>query len=197
MSLLNYLLSRHFVNVNDTTEDNGEQNKFSCRRSLPLSTLTCRASSSDNVESRVSVFHRYSLLDDGSLMIRDVTIADSGVYVCNASNRFGSDQRNGTLTVKRKTQIQTRPNNQEVRRGYSTLFRCTATADTSLTYDIDWYKDGQLLVYTGVSRTFDVASDASLSNDLSRPFRQGRARSSYTEDRRRAVRRQWHVHLSS
>ncbi|UJR16314.1 hypothetical protein I4U23_003220 [Adineta vaga] len=92
---------------------------------------------------------RYSILEDGSLMIREASASDSGVYICNATNKFGSDIRSGTLNIKRKTRIQTRPGNQEVRRGYYAIFRCTAVADTSLTYDIDWYKDGRLLAYTG------------------------------------------------
>ncbi len=82
-------------------------------------------------------------------MIREASASDSGVYVCNATNKFGYDIRSGTLNVKRKTRIQTHPGNQEVRRGYYAIFRCTAIADTSLTYDIDWYKDGRLLAYTG------------------------------------------------
>ncbi|CAF1002499.1 unnamed protein product [Adineta ricciae] len=92
---------------------------------------------------------RYSILEDGSLMIREASASDSGVYVCNATNKFGSDVRSGTLNIKRKTRIQTHTGNQEVRRGYYAIFRCTAVADTSLTYDIDWYKDGRLLAYTG------------------------------------------------
>jgi hypothetical protein len=82
-------------------------------------------------------------------MIREASASDSGIYVCNATNKFGYDTRSGTLSVKRKTRIQTHPGNQEVRRGYYAIFRCTAIADTSLTYDIDWYKDGRLLAYTG------------------------------------------------
>jgi hypothetical protein len=95
------------------------------------------------------LLNRYSILEDGSLMIREASASDSGVYVCNATNKFGFDIRSGTLNVKRKTRIQTHPGNQEVRRGYYAIFRCTAVADTSLTYDIDWYKDGRLLAYTG------------------------------------------------
>lgn len=92
---------------------------------------------------------RYTIAADGSLEIREASAADSGVYVCNATNKFGYDVRTGTLNVKRRTRIQTRPGNQEVRRGYYAIFRCTAVADTSLSYDIDWYKDGRLLAYTG------------------------------------------------
>ncbi|CAF4169795.1 unnamed protein product [Rotaria sp. Silwood2] len=99
--------------------------------------------------NRIITGVRYSISKDGSLTIQDASLLDSGVYICNATNKFGSDIRNTTLSVKQKTRIQTRPNNQQVRRGYQAIFRCTAVADTSLTYDIDWYKDGKLLTYTG------------------------------------------------
>jgi hypothetical protein len=74
---------------------------------------------------------------------------DNGVYVCNATNKLGSVVRNTTLNIKQKTRIQTRPSNQEVRRGYYAIFRCTATSDLSLNNTIDWYKDGKILTYTG------------------------------------------------
>ena len=76
-------------------------------------------------------------------------MADSGVYVCNVSNKFGIDVRNGTLNVTRKTQIQMRTSNQEVRRGASALFRCSATTDPAFKPEVNWYKDKQLLAYTG------------------------------------------------
>lgn len=57
--------------------------------------------------------------------------------------------RNTTLIIQQKTRIQTRPNNQEIRRGSYAIFRCTALADPSLNSTIDWYKDNQLLSYTG------------------------------------------------
>jgi hypothetical protein len=94
-------------------------------------------------------FLRYSISQNGSLTIRDVSIADNGVYICNITNKFGSDIRNTTLNIKQKTRIKIRPNNQEIRRGNSVIFRCTATSDPSLNYTIDWYKDEKLLTYTG------------------------------------------------
>ncbi len=92
---------------------------------------------------------RYSISQNGSLTIRDASILDNGVYICNVTNKFGSDIRNTTLNIKKKTRIQTRPDNQEIRRGKYAVFRCTAIADPSLKYTIDWYKDGKLLTYTG------------------------------------------------
>ena len=75
--------------------------------------------------------------------------SDNGIYICNATNKFGYDARNTTLEVKQKTRIQTPPINLQVRRGHSVTFRCTAIVDPSLTYNIDWYKDDKLLTYTG------------------------------------------------
>ncbi|CAF0853285.1 unnamed protein product [Adineta steineri] len=98
---------------------------------------------------RILTSGRYSVSKDGNLTIRDVTISDNGIYICNATNKFGSAVRNTTLNIKKKTRIQTRPNNLELRRGTNAIFQCTATADDSLKSNIDWYKDGQLLTYTG------------------------------------------------
>ena len=95
------------------------------------------------------LINRYSISKEGSLTIRDASLSDNGVYVCNVTNKFGSDTRNTTLNVKQRTRIQTRPNNQQVRRGHTAIFRCTATADSSLVYNTDWYKDDKLLKYTG------------------------------------------------
>jgi hypothetical protein len=61
--------------------------------------------------------NRYSILEDGSLIIPEASISDSGVYVCNATNQYGFDTHSGVLNDKRKTRIQSRPTNQEVRRG--------------------------------------------------------------------------------
>ncbi|CAF4028111.1 unnamed protein product [Rotaria sordida] len=99
--------------------------------------------------NRIITGVRYSISKDGSLTIQDVSSLDNGIYICNATNKFGSDIRNTTLNIKQKTRIQTRPNNQQIRRGSQAIFRCTAIADNSLTYDINWYKDGKLLTYTG------------------------------------------------
>ena len=45
---------------------------------------------------------RYSISENGSLLIRDVTILDNGTYICNVTNKFGSDIRNTTLNIKTK-----------------------------------------------------------------------------------------------
>ena len=112
---------------------------------------------------------------------------DSGVYVCNASNKFGSDLRNGTLNVTRKTQIQMRTGNQEVRRGASVLLRCAATTDPAVTAEVQWYKDKQLLVYTGSLPSFERWTTLSVHFPC-RSFDQGLVGSTHLEDHRCAVR---------
>ncbi|UJR30186.1 hypothetical protein I4U23_017725 [Adineta vaga] len=98
---------------------------------------------------RIITGGRYSISKDGNLTIREVITSDNGVYTCNATNKFGFATRNTTLSIKQKTRIKTRPTNLEIRRGANAIFRCTATADTTLGLTIDWYKDGELLTYTG------------------------------------------------
>ncbi|CAF1615709.1 unnamed protein product, partial [Didymodactylos carnosus] len=56
---------------------------------------------------------RYAILEDGSLLIREASASDSGIYTCNATNKYGFDSSSGTLNVKRKTRIQTSPGSQE------------------------------------------------------------------------------------
>ena len=64
---------------------------------------------------RLFVGFRYFILEDGSWMIREASTLDSGVDVWNATNKFGFDTRSGTLNVKWKTHIQTRPGRVRVR----------------------------------------------------------------------------------
>ncbi|CAF1215999.1 unnamed protein product [Adineta ricciae] len=98
---------------------------------------------------RIITGGKYSLSKNGNLTIRGVSASDNGVYICNATNKFGFATRNTTLNVKQKTRIKTRPNNLEVRRGANAIFQCSAIADQTLGLAVDWYKDGELLTYTG------------------------------------------------
>lgn len=76
-------------------------------------------------------------------------MADSGVYECIATNKYGTATAKGLLSVKQRTTLQIRPDNQERRVGSFVIFRCTAKADIGLTHIIDWLKDGHPVSYAG------------------------------------------------
>lgn len=76
-------------------------------------------------------------------------MADSGIYTCTATNKYGNASASGMLSVKQRTTLSTKPDNQEMRVGSFVIFRCTAKVDIGLTYVIDWLKDGHPISYTG------------------------------------------------
>jgi hypothetical protein len=92
---------------------------------------------------------RFTIKPDGTLYLSSSTVADSGVYVCFASNIHGHATAKGMLSVKQKTVLQTKPDNQEMRVGSYVTFRCTAKTDIGLTHTIDWLKDGHPISYAG------------------------------------------------
>lgn len=92
---------------------------------------------------------RFTIKPDGTLFLSSSTVADSGVYECIATNKYGTATAKGMLSVKQKTTLQTKPDNQEMRVGSFVIFRCTAKADIGLTHIIDWLKDGHPVSYAG------------------------------------------------
>jgi len=77
------------------------------------------------------------------------TVADSGIYECIATNKYGNASAKGMLSVKQKTILQTKPDNQEMRVGSFVIFRCTAKSEIDLAHLIDWLKDGHPISYAG------------------------------------------------
>lgn len=92
---------------------------------------------------------RFTIRPDATLYLSASTVADSGVYECIATNRYGNASAKGMLSVKQKTLLQTKPDNQEMRVGSYVTFRCTAKTDIGLTHTIDWLKDGHPISYAG------------------------------------------------
>ena len=92
---------------------------------------------------------RFLIKPDGSLYLSASTVADSGIYECIAKNVYGNATAKGLLSVKQKTILQTKPDNQEMRVGSYVTFRCTAKTDIGLTHSIDWLKDGHPISYAG------------------------------------------------
>lgn len=97
---------------------------------------------------------RFTIRLDGTLFLMSSTVADSGVYECIATNKYGNASAKGMLSVKQKTVLQTKPDNQEMRVGSFVIFRCTAKADIGLSHLIDWLKDGHPISYAGKFPSF-------------------------------------------
>ena len=72
---------------------------------------------------------RFLVQPDGSLKILDVSLVDGGAYTCTATNRLGLAEATGTLIVRRKTTIVTRPLDLTVRCNTEAKFICMATTD--------------------------------------------------------------------
>ena len=92
----------------------------------------------------------------------DVKFFDAVEYLCNATNKFGHQSRKGSLSVKERTRITTRPQDYEVEEGDSATFRCSADYDSDLDLDIKWLKDGEFIDFE-IEPRFIQSSDFSLT----------------------------------
>ncbi|XP_076447562.1 neuroglian-like isoform X2 [Babylonia areolata] len=88
---------------------------------------------------------RYKILPNGDLQIADVTPRDSDNYRCIAENRFGEAEAEGSLVVRTKTEISSKPKDEKVSAGENVVFTCGAVTDGEemerLRYI--WLKDGK------------------------------------------------------
>ncbi|OAF71981.1 Neuronal cell adhesion molecule [Intoshia linei] len=101
----------------------------------------------------------------GHLSISKVFFVDSGLYTCNAYNKFGNTSSSGRLEVIRRTHIITKPRDIVIIRGSEAKFTCTATTDLNRISNlkIDWMKDGELFDYKDFDRVYKNEQDNSLT----------------------------------
>ncbi|XP_053148959.1 contactin-4 isoform X3 [Hemicordylus capensis] len=67
---------------------------------------------------------RFTILEDGTLKITNVTKADGGSYTCTATNHFGAASSTGNLVVKDPTRFMVAPTSMDVTAGESILLPC-------------------------------------------------------------------------
>ncbi|XP_069692741.1 cell adhesion molecule Dscam2-like [Periplaneta americana] len=83
------------------------------------------------------------MVRDGTLVITAVRESDAGTYLCNASNKEGSETLEVQLSVSSPLQVLVHPSRQRVDLGKSASFRCTISGFPRTS--IHWLKDGQPL----------------------------------------------------
>ncbi|KAG7305185.1 hypothetical protein JYU34_009220 [Plutella xylostella] len=101
---------------------------------------------------------RVKVLDDRSLRLDDVTIADEGEYTCEADNSVGVVTASGYLTVYDSPSIMLKPTSVSVESGLSATFTCTATGRPEPT--MFWSLEGnRTILFPGSSKGKFSASE--------------------------------------
>ncbi|XP_033606866.1 Down syndrome cell adhesion molecule-like protein Dscam2 isoform X4 [Cryptotermes secundus] len=83
------------------------------------------------------------IVRDGTLVITAVRESDAGTYLCNASNKEGSETLEVQLSISSPLQVLVHPSRQRVDLGKSATFRCSVSGFPRTS--IHWLKDGQPL----------------------------------------------------
>ncbi|XP_030647958.1 roundabout homolog 1 [Chanos chanos] len=83
---------------------------------------------------------RYEILEDHTLSLRRVTLADAGSYSCVAENMVGKAEASATLTVHVPPAFVVRPRNQVVGVGRTVTFQCEAMGNPQPA--IFWQREG-------------------------------------------------------
>nr|XP_043898115.1 roundabout homolog 1-like isoform X2 [Solea senegalensis] len=86
---------------------------------------------------------RFEILEDHTLIVRQVTSSDEGSYTCVVENMVGKSEASATLTVHVNTvppAFAIRPRNQVATVGRTVTFRCEATGNPQPA--IFWQKEG-------------------------------------------------------
>ncbi|KAH3796204.1 cell adhesion molecule DSCAML1-like [Dreissena polymorpha] len=99
---------------------------------------------------------------NNTLLIRNLTTADTGVYRCTAHNRHGTAEAVATVTVTVPPTFSVTPRNQTVRVGESVALQCVANGDPVPTQW--WLKAGAQLVIDNNMRLSTDKSGLVISN---------------------------------
>ena len=118
---------------------------------------------------RITSGDRFKTVDDGDvyrLTIYDLTLEDSGHYMCRAKNNVGEAYAAVTLKVdlpsnmiERAPVFMVKPNSARVGLGGDVIFHCRVAAYPEPNFD--WEKDGR---YLGESNRIKVTSDSDSSS---------------------------------
>ncbi|KAJ0004340.1 hypothetical protein NQD34_010554 [Periophthalmus magnuspinnatus] len=100
----------------------------------PVPTVRWRKDDSDLPKGR------FEILEDHTLIVRQVTSLDEGSYTCVVENMVGKSEASATLTVHVPPAFAIRPRNQVVAVGRTVTFQCEATGNPQPA--IFWQREG-------------------------------------------------------
>uniref|UniRef100_A0A3Q0S8E0 Roundabout guidance receptor 1 n=1 Tax=Amphilophus citrinellus TaxID=61819 RepID=A0A3Q0S8E0_AMPCI len=100
----------------------------------PVPTVRWRRDDSDLPKGR------FEILEDHTLIVRQVTSSDEGSYTCVVENMVGKSEASATLTVHVPPAFAIRPRNQVVSVGRTVTFQCEATGNPQPA--IFWQREG-------------------------------------------------------
>ncbi|XP_076870175.1 contactin-4 [Brachyhypopomus gauderio] len=91
---------------------------------------------------------RWTVLDDGTLRITNVSERDAGRYTCVARNPFGTASSSGTLLVKEPTKITVPPLSMDATVGESIVLPCEVSRDATVKPTFKWFFSGKLVDFS-------------------------------------------------
>ncbi|XP_029956397.1 roundabout homolog 1-like isoform X2 [Salarias fasciatus] len=100
----------------------------------PVPTVRWRKDDSDLPKGR------FEILEDHTLIVRQVTSSDEGSYTCVVENMVGKSEASATLTVHVPPAFAVRPRNQVAAVGRMVTFQCEATGNPQPA--IFWQREG-------------------------------------------------------
>uniref|UniRef100_A0A3B5AP90 Roundabout, axon guidance receptor, homolog 1 (Drosophila) n=1 Tax=Stegastes partitus TaxID=144197 RepID=A0A3B5AP90_9TELE len=100
----------------------------------PVPTVRWRKDDSDLPKGR------FEILEDHTLIVRQVTSSDEGSYTCVVENMVGKSEASATLNVHVPPAFAIRPRNQVVAVGRTVTFQCEATGNPQPA--IFWQREG-------------------------------------------------------
>ncbi|XP_062852794.1 contactin-4 [Trichomycterus rosablanca] len=91
---------------------------------------------------------RWTISEDGTLRITNVSESDAARYTCVAQNPFGTASSTGTLVVKEPTKITVPPLSMDATVGESIVLPCKVSRDSSMDVIFKWFFNGKLVDFS-------------------------------------------------
>uniref|UniRef100_A0A4W5NSF9 Contactin 3a, tandem duplicate 1 n=1 Tax=Hucho hucho TaxID=62062 RepID=A0A4W5NSF9_9TELE len=108
---------------------------------------------------------RWTIMEDGTLRISNISESDGGRYTCVARNPFGTSSSTGTLVVKEPTKITVPPLSVDATVGESIVLPCEVCGDSSLDPTFKWFFNGKLIDFNRQDH-FEMIGVVCTSGDL-------------------------------